>query len=82
MSRVRVTIGRLALRGFDPGQARAVGEGLRAELARLLADPALRPAARPRRAPVLRLGALPMAEGGAGALGRAVARAIARGLSP
>ena len=40
MKRVVVHIDRLVLNGFRNADAHAIGEGLRGELARLLADPA------------------------------------------
>jgi hypothetical protein len=85
MSRTRVTIDRLVLRGFDPGDRKALVEGLQSEVSRVLADPATRAEwARPHRTPVLRLGRLPLEFGHSGArnLGRGVARAIVRGLKP
>jgi len=85
MSRIRVRIDRVALGGLEPAQRRDVVEGLRAELARALAEPATRAAsAAPRRTPVLRLGRAVLGPGGPGgrALGAAVARAIARSLHP
>ncbi len=79
--RVSVTIDRLALRGMDPAARTAFVDGLRGELARVLADPMTRAAMqRSRRTPVLRLGQVPMGDGPSGArgLGRSVARAIGK----
>jgi hypothetical protein len=40
MSRIRVTIDRVALQGLNPAEQTAVMDGLKAELARALANPA------------------------------------------
>jgi hypothetical protein len=40
MKRVIVHIDRMVLRGFGNADAHAIGDGMRSELARLLADPA------------------------------------------
>ena len=53
MSRIRVTIDRIALRGMDAGEGRALVEGLQGELSRILADAAGTSGARSRRTPVL-----------------------------
>ena len=85
MSRVRVTIDSLVLEGLDPGTGKALAEGLRAELARVLSDPAARGAwTRSQRTPVLRLGRMMLEPGATGgrALGGGVARAIAKGGKP
>jgi hypothetical protein len=85
MSRITMTIGELVLKGFEPGDRRAVEEGLQAELARVLADPKARALwARSHRTPVLKLGRMPMEPGAAGrrALGAGVARSIGKGLKP
>jgi hypothetical protein len=85
MKQVRVNVERLALQGLDPGQRQALVDGLRTELARLLADPATRVGtAKPRRTPVLRLGNMPLATGNSGGrtVGIGIARAIARSLHP
>jgi hypothetical protein len=67
MSRIEVTIDRLALNGFDAADRKALVEGLRSELSRVLADPAARAEwARSRRTPVLRLGRMPLEPGPAG----------------
>ena len=83
MSRFRVTIDRLALGGFDPAERAAFEQGLRAELARTLADPAVQAqfngrTAATRSLPVLRLGKVVLQPGVSGArnLGRTVARAV------
>jgi hypothetical protein len=85
MSRIRVNIDRIAIRGMDPVQRRALVEGLEAELSRILADPAVRAAAaKARRTPVLRLAGVPLAAGSPGGrrVGVGIARAIGRSMSP
>ena len=85
MSRLSVSIDRLALGGFNPAERAAFEQGLRAELARTLADPALQAqlytrTAVTRNLPVLRLGKVALEPGISGArnLGRAVARAVGK----
>jgi hypothetical protein len=85
VSRIRLSIDQLVLRGFEPGDRNALVEGLQAELSRVLADPATRAEwARSHRTPILRLGKLPFEPGPAGArnLGRGIARGTGRGLKP
>ncbi len=84
MSRIRITIDRLALQGFDPAERAALVEGLKGELARALADPASRAALKSRRTPVLRLGNIERQSGAAGGrkFGTAVARAIGKSVKP
>lgn len=85
MSRIRVTIDALTLKGFDPADGRALIEGLRSELTRVLADPLTRAEwARSHRTPVLRLGQIPIESGSASSrkFGQGMARAIGRGLKP
>ena len=85
MSRIRLNIDRLVLRGFEPAEARALAEELQAQLSQVLADPATRTEwARPRRTPVLKLGRMPLPAGTSGAskLGKQVAHAVGRGLKP
>ena len=69
MSEGRVTlhIDHLVLRGIDPLDQHALVDGLKAELARVLADPATRAGMQPRRTPVMRLGRMAMQPGQAGA---------------
>jgi hypothetical protein len=80
MSRVRVTIDRLALQGFSAAERTALIDGLKRELSRSLADPAAREGFNSRRTPVLKLGAMPMTPGPAGgrSFGAGLARAITR----
>ncbi len=83
MSRIHVTIDKLVLKGFEPGQRKALVEGLQTELRRMLADPATRSEwAHSRRTPVLRLGQMQIEPGLSGSrkFGGGVARGIAKGL--
>lgn len=85
MSVIHVTIDRLALKGFDASDRKALVEGLRSELSRVLSDPATRAEwARSRRTPVLRLGRMPLEPGPAGGrkFGASLARGIGKGLKP
>jgi len=85
MRSIRLSIDRLVLRGFGPGEQRALVEGLQDELSRFLADPsARREWSRSRRTPVMKLGRLPLEPGVAGAknFGADLARRIGRGLKP
>ena len=85
MSRVRLTIDALALQGLDAADSRALVEGLKSELARVLGDPLTRGEwARSHRTPVLRLGQLSIEAGSAGSrkFGRAMAQYIGKGLKP
>jgi hypothetical protein len=82
---VSLQIDRLVLRGIDPADQRALADGLKTELARVLADPSMRAAMlRSRRTPVLRLSRMTMEPGmaGARALGKGVAKAIGKGMQP
>ena len=82
MSRnVEVRIDRLVLRGVDAGNRNALASGLKRELERVLADPAVRAAlAYSRRTPILRLDAMHMQSGvrGARRLGGSIARGIGK----
>jgi hypothetical protein len=83
MSRVRVTIDKLVLNGFDPLHSQALSEALRVELSRVLSDPASRiDGVLSQRTPIVRLGSLPLEPGlgGARKLGGGMARAIRRSL--
>lgn len=84
MSRIRITIDRVALQGFEPAERAALVEGLKGELAKMLADPSSRMGLRSRRTPVLRLAGLERQTGPAGSkvLGTTVARAIGRSVKP
>ena len=85
MSVIHVTIDQLALKGFEPADRKALVEGLRTELSRVLSDPATRAEwARSRRTPVLRLGRMPLEPGAAGGrkFGSSVARGIGKGFKP
>jgi hypothetical protein len=85
MSRIRVTIDEVVLRGIEPAARKPLIQGLEAELSRILADPSGRDEwARSRRAPVMRLGRIAMESSPSGArkFGAGVARAIRRGLKP
>lgn len=85
VSRIRLTIGRLVLRGFDPGTHEALVDGLQSELSRVLVEPKYRAEwARSHRTPVLRLERMLLGPGLSGArkFGGGVARAIRRGLKP
>ncbi len=82
MTRVIVTIDRLALTGFEPADRKALVDGLRRELARALADPAAREAwMGARDQPVLRLGQMPFEPGPAGGrkFGARLARVVGKG---
>lgn len=80
---VKVNIDRVVLRGIDPADRHAFVQGLRAELTRILADPAARAAfTQSRRLPVLRLGRVQLDPGRAGArrLGAGIANSVGRRL--
>jgi hypothetical protein len=83
MSRIRVSIDRLVLRGLDAGQQTALTAGLRHELSRQLADRAGDGNwAQEERTPVVRLGRMPLEPGHSGGrkLGTGLARGIGRAL--
>lgn len=85
MSRIRVTIDRILLRGVEPGAEKALVEGLRTELSQILSDRTTRAEwARSHRTPVLKLGRMLLEPGSSGGrqLGKNVARNIRRGLKP
>lgn len=85
MSPVRIIIDQLALKGLDPVERKAMVEGLKRELTKVLSNPATRAEwAHSHRTPVLRLGPLPIQPGAAGSrqFGSRVARALGRGLKP
>ncbi len=82
MSRVKLSIDHIALRGFAAADRAALLAGLEAELRRLLADPAARASLTTRRTPVLKLGRVAFTPGPAGgrAFGGKLGRAIGKGL--
>ena len=83
MSPIHVHIDRVVLRGIDPADRHALVAGLKTELARVLADPAIQGGmTQSRRTPVMRLGKMPMEQGigGARKLGGGIARAIGKGI--
>ena len=83
MSRIRVTIDQLALRGLGAAERATLVESLKSELARTMAEPAARAAlTRSRRTPVIRLGRVTLTPGPAGgrSFGGGLARAIGRSL--
>jgi hypothetical protein len=84
MSRVRVTIDELVLKGLEPLQRQALVDGLRAEFSRMFSDPATRESVRSNRTPIVKLGRLPLEAGAAGGrqFGGALAHSIGRKLKP
>jgi hypothetical protein len=85
MSRIDVKIDRVVLRGVDPADRHSLVNGLKNELSRILADPAIGiKSTRSRRTPVLRVGTMPMDPGlgGARKFGGAIAGRIGKGLKP
>jgi hypothetical protein len=85
MSRIRVNIDQLVLKGFDPAERKALVEGLHRELSRVLSDATVRSEwAFPHRTPVLKLGGMPFEPGPSGSrkFGGSVARGIGKGLEP
>lgn len=85
MSRVRVSINQLVLKGLEPVDRKALVEEFQRELSQVLSDPAARAEwARSHRTPVLRLGRLPLEPGPSGGrkFGKQMARAVGRGLKP
>jgi hypothetical protein len=85
MSRIRVNIDKVALRGMGPEMQRAFVASLEKELHRILGEPAGRAVwAGSHRTPALRLPRVVLEPGsaGAGKLGTQVARGIGKGLKP
>ncbi|HME40519.1 MAG TPA: hypothetical protein VKG63_16300 [Steroidobacteraceae bacterium] len=85
MTRIRVTIDQLTLKGFDPTQQKAVVEGLQAELSRVFAEQGASEAwARSSRTPALRLGPMAIEPGASGArkFGGGLARRVVAGAKP
>jgi hypothetical protein len=79
MSRVRVTIDRVVLRGLDRFDRQPLLDGLKSELSQLLANPANEArSARFRHMPVLYMRGLSLQPGASGAnkLGSGIARGI------
>jgi hypothetical protein len=85
MSRIRLTIDRLELNGFEPLEGKALSEALRSQLSDMLSDHATRAEwARSHRTQVLKLGTVPLETGtvGAGKLGKRIGQAVGKGLKP
>lgn len=76
MTRIRVIIDRVALRGMDPATRAAFVQGLKTELAAQLTGRGDHP--RSQRTPVVRLGPVTVEPGPAG--GRALGTQVARGI--
>lgn len=84
MSRISVTIDQLVLSGFEAADAKAVAEGLKRELSRVLSEPTTRAHwERSGHTPVLRLPAMGLETGSSGArkFGAGMARQIGKGLN-
>ena len=85
VSRIRLTIDRVVLNGFQHVEARALANALESQLTQVLADKTARHAwARPHRTPVLKLGRMTLQPGTTGArnFGRTLGSAVGRGLEP
>jgi hypothetical protein len=85
MSRIRLTIDRLVLKGLEAGAQKPLVDTLQSELQRVLSNRAVRTEwARSHRTPVLKLGTMPLESGTAGArkFGAQIARGIGRRLKP
>lgn len=85
VSRIRLTIDRVVLNGFQHVEAGAVTKALESQLSRVLADKSMRHEwARPHRTPVLKLGRMALQPGTTGAqnFGRTLGSAVGRGLKP
>ncbi len=81
--RVNINISRLVLRGFSAEQGSVIVAQLRAELARLLADPRTAAGlAQSRHLPALRVAAPVRMSATHGAIGTQAAASIVRGLRP
>lgn len=82
MTRVRVTIDQLNLKGLDAGAEKALAQALKTELARVLSDPVARAAS--QRTPVVKLGSMPLEPGAAGGrrFGAALAQNIVKKVKP
>jgi hypothetical protein len=82
-SRISVTIDHLVLSGFEPTDGKAVAEGLKRELSRVLSEPSTRAHwASSGNTPVLRLPAMGLETGTSGRrkFGAGIARQIGKGL--
>lgn len=85
MSRIRVTIDQLVLKGIEAADRKGLVEGLEGELAQVLSDPAARAEwSGSHRTPVLRLGSMALESGLSGSrrFGKGLARGIGKGLKP
>ena len=85
MSRVRVNIDRLVLKGFEPLEGKALAAALEGQLRQMLAGPGTRGEwAHSHRTPVMKLGRMPLqaGTGGAAQFGGHVAKTVGRGLKP
>jgi len=84
MTRVIVHIGRLVLKGFRPEDRQAIGQGLQAELARVLAQPdAVSRLRGLGDVPRLRVGGVAAEQGATPQrVGQGVAQGIGRELGP
>ncbi|HEY2012482.1 MAG TPA: hypothetical protein VGH38_03225 [Bryobacteraceae bacterium] len=85
MSRIRVTIDHVVLKGLDAGARNALLQGLQSQLSHVLADSRTRPEwAVPHRTPVLKLGRMPLEPGPSGSrkFGARLGGAIGKGLRP
>jgi len=83
MSRIRLNIDRVVLKGVEPGEGKAMVEALRAELTRVLSNGTLQTEGlRSYRTPVLKLGRKPLQPGVGGArkFGTGLAKTIQNGL--
>lgn len=83
MSRIRLTIDRLVLNGFDALEGKALSEALRAQLSDVLSDRATRAGwAHSHRTPMMKLGPVPLEAGTVGAckLGKRIGQAVGKGL--
>jgi hypothetical protein len=85
MSRIRVTIDRLVLKGVDAASQKPLVEGLQTGLSQILSGQTGRAEwARSHRTPVLKLGRMSLSPGPSGGrqFGTKIARSIGRGLKP
>ena len=85
VSRIRLTIDRVVLNGFEHVEAKALATTLESQLSQVLADKGTRNTwAHPHRTPVLKLGRMPLEPGTTGAqnFGKTLGRAVGRGLKP